>query len=276
MNIRFTSDKNSYKRMTTSELQQAYLVDDLFVAGEISLTYTDIDRAVIGSAVPTDMALLLPTHKELAAEYFAERREIGVINIGCEGKISIDGVSYDLKKRDSLYIARGCKNVEFSSTDAAQPAQFYILSYPAHTTYETTLITSEQATQLNLGTVMDANKRTIFQSIHPGLVKSCQIVMGFTKLDEGSVWNTFPPHTHLRRSEIYMYFDLPDDSRVFHFMGEPDETRGIVVKNGNAVISPSWSIHSGCGSRNYTFIWGMGGENQEFSDMDGIDIDTIR
>ena len=276
MNIRYTTDKNAYKRMTSDELRQAYLIDDLFIPGQISLTYTDVDRAVVGSAVPTITPLLLPTHKELAADYFAQRREIGVINIGNAGSIVIDGTRYELNNRDSLYIARGSQHIEFSSRDAGQPALFYLLSYPAHTAYVTQLITREQATQLHLGTVTDANKRTICQSIHPGLVKSCQIVMGFTELCEGSVWNTFPPHTHRRRSEIYMYFDLPEQSRVFHFMGEPNEIRSLVVKHAEAVISPSWSIHSGCGSRNYTFIWGMGGENQQFDDMDGIDINVIK
>ncbi len=276
MKIRYTADKNSYKRMTSDELRDSFLIDDLFAAGEISLTYTDIDRAIVGSAVPTTSTLTLPTHKELAAEYFAERREIGVINIGAKGTVVVDGTSYELNNRDSLYIAKGSEVVEFASTSSKDPAQFYILSYPAHTAYETKLVTQEQANQLNLGSVADANKRTICQSIRPGIVETCQLVMGFTKLDEGSVWNTFPPHTHRRRTEVYMYFDLPEDSLAFHFMGEPDETRNIVVRQGNAVVSPSWSIHAGCGSRNYTFIWGMGGENQEFDDMDHIDISTIK
>ena len=276
MDMRYTADRNSYKRMTSDELRQSYLIDNLFSAGQISLTYTDVDRAIVGSAVPTDTALTLPTHKELAAEYFAERREIGVINIGASGAVTVDGVEYSLNNRDSLYITRGSRDVKFRSDDASDPAMFYILSYPAHTSYTTQLVTKAEATKLEMGSIEDSNKRTIYQSIRPGIVKSCQLVMGFTELATGSVWNTFPPHTHRRRSEIYMYFDLNEASRVFHFMGEPDETRSIVMKNGNAAISPSWSIHSGCGSRNYTFIWGMGGENQEFGDMDGIDINVIK
>ncbi|WP_417624295.1 5-dehydro-4-deoxy-D-glucuronate isomerase [Paremcibacter congregatus] len=276
MEMRYTADRNSYRRMTSDELRDSYLIGDLFTPGTVSLTYTDVDRAVVGSIVPLGKPLTLPTHKELAAEYFAERREIGVINIGAAGSVTVDGETYVMNNRDSLYIARGSRAIEFHSSDATTPALFYLLSYPAHTSYKTNLVPKSQAKRLEMGTLEDSNKRIIYQSIRPGIVETCQIVMGFTELDKGSVWNTFPPHTHRRRSEVYMYFDLSETSRVFHFMGEPNETRSIVLKNGDAVISPSWSVHSGCGSRNYTFIWGMGGENQEFTDMDGVDINLIK
>jgi len=218
----------------------------------------------------------LPVHKELAADFFAQRREIGVINIGGSGKISVDGESFDVDNRDSLYIGRGSKDVEFISNSEDNPAQFYILSYPAHTDYPTKLVKQADAKRLDLGSREESNKRVIRQSIRPGIVDTCQIVMGFTQLAPGSIWNTMPPHTHRRRSEIYMYFDLDETANVFHLMGEPDETRSLVVRNGEAVVSPSWSMHSGAGTRNYTFIWGMGGENQEFDDMDHIDMETLR
>jgi 4-deoxy-L-threo-5-hexosulose-uronate ketol-isomerase len=276
MEFLFTADRNSYRRMTTSELREAYMVDGMFVPGEVTLCYTDIDRAIVGSAVPLKDPLTLPVHKELASDFFAQRREIGVINIGGAGKVSVDGKIFDVDNRDSLYIGRGSKDVEFGSDSEASPAKYYILSYPAHTEYPTTLVKQSDAKHMELGSLEDSNERVIHQSIRPGIVDTCQIVMGFTQLSPGSVWNTMPPHTHRRRSEIYMYFDVDEDSNVFHFMGEPDETRSLVVRNGEAVVSPSWSMHSGAGTRNYTFIWGMGGENQEFDDMDFIDTKTLR
>lgn len=271
-----TADRNSYRRMTTDELRQSYMVSDLFIANEVVLCYTDVDRAIVGSAVPLSTSLMLPTHKELAAEYFSERREVGVINVGGPGSILVDGENYPMENRDSLYIGKGSVNVEFSSVSTVNPAKFYILSYPAHRRYETRLITKEDAKGIPMGSAGESNKRVIYQSIRPGLVDTCQLVMGFTELEEGSVWNTKPPHTHKRRSEVYMYFDIRNDSRVFHFMGEADETRNIVVGDGEVVVSPSWSIHCGAGMTNYTFIWGMGGENQEFDDMDGIAINKLR
>lgn len=271
-----TADKRSYRRMTTSELRDAYMVTNLFTPGAVKLCYTDIDRAIVGSIVPESTPLSLPIHKELAAAYFAERREIGIINIGGEGSVVVDGQTYALANRDSLYIPRGSQQVEFSSADAASPAKYYLLSYPAHKRYETRLVTKEQANGLHLGSEAESNKRVIYQSIRPGLVETCQLVMGFTELEEGSVWNTKPPHTHKRRSEVYMYFDIRDNARVFHFMGEPNETRNLVVGEGEVVVSPSWSIHCGAGMTNYTFIWGMGGENQDFDDMDGIDIENLK
>ena len=272
----FTADRNSYRRMTTRELRATNLVDGMFVPGEVTLCYTDVDRAIVGSVVPLKDPLTLPVHKELASDFFAQRRELGVINIGGSGKVSVDGETFDVDNRDSLYIGRGSEDVEFGSDSELDPARYYILSYPAHAEYPATLVRKPEAARLELGSIEDCNKRIIYQSIRPGIVQTCQVVMGFTQLAPGSVWNTMPPHTHRRRSEIYMYFDLDETSRVFHFMGEPDETRSLVVRNGEAVVSPSWSIHTGSGTRNYTFIWGMGGENQEFDDMDHIDVRTLR
>lgn len=272
MKLQYVADRNSYKRMTNSELREAYVVEDLFSLDAVALTYTDVDRAVIGSAVPVSNTLPLPTHKELAAAYFAERREIGVLNIGGLGSIRVDGEVFNLGFQDSLYIGRGSQGIEFASEDASNPAKFYFVSYPAHTAYPTTLVPKEAAKEIVMGGAEGSNQRIIRQAIRPGIVESCQLVMGFTALDEGSVWNTMAPHTHKRRSEIYMYFDLQEDKRVFHFMGEPEETRSLVMKAGEAIISPSWSIHSGAGMSNYTFCWAMGGENQVFEDMDGIEI----
>jgi len=276
MEFLFTADRERYRRMTTSELRESYMVDGMFVPGEVTLCYTDIDRAIVGSAVPLEDSLTLPIHKELASDYFAQRREIGVINIGGAGKITVDGETYDVDNRDSLYIGRGSKDVEFSSDSGDSPAQYYILSYPAHAEYPTKLVKQSEAKRMDLGSLEECNERVIHQSIRPGIVDTCQIVMGFTQLAPGSVWNTMPPHTHRRRTEVYLYFDLDESSNVFHFMGEPDETRSLVVRNGQAVVSPSWSLHCAAGTRNYTFIWGMGGENQEFDDMDHIDMKTLR
>ena len=270
------ADKNSYRRMVADELRQSYLVSDLFLNNEVVLCYTDVDRGIVGSAVPASSVLSLEVHRELAAEYFAQRREIGVINIGAKGTVRVDGENYLMNSRDSLYIGRGSQQIEFSSHLPEQPAKFYILSYPAHKEYPARLVSKEEANCIALGSAADANKRVIYQSICPGLVDTCQLVMGFTELLEGSVWNTKPPHTHRRRSEVYMYFDIREDAKVFHFMGEPNETRSMVVGEGEAVVSPSWSIHCGAGMKNYTFIWGMGGENQEFDDMDGVDMGALR
>jgi 4-deoxy-L-threo-5-hexosulose-uronate ketol-isomerase len=275
MEFLHTADKERYRRLTTSEMREAYLIDNLFVAGEVSLCYTDVERSIAGSAVPVGEALTLPVHKELASDFFTQRREIGVINIGQQGTIVVNGESFELDNRDSLYIGRGNEEVVFSSTSAAEPAQFYFVSYPAHKEYPTKLVKRADANRLKMGTVEECNDRVISQSIIPGIVDTCQVVMGFTELSPGSNWNTMPVHTHRRRTEVYMYFDLADDQCVFHFMGEPDETRSIVVRNGQAVASPSWSIHSGVGTRNYTFIWAMGGENQDFPDMDHVDMKDI-
>ena len=276
MEIKYLADKNSYKRMTTEELRRSYLVENLFTRAKIQLYYIDVDRAIVGSVVPTTKKLALSSAKELASKYFAERREIGVINIGKKGFITVDGKQFKLKNRDCLYISRGSKAIVFGSANAKDPAKYYLMSYPGHTAHPTKLITRDEANKVALGSDSNANKRVIYQMIRPGVAKSCQIVMGYTELAEGNIWNTMPPHTHERRSEVYMYFDLNKKARVFHFMGEPAEIRSLVMKDGQAVISPSWSIHAGAGSSNYSFIWCMGGENQEFDDMDFVEMGDLR
>lgn len=276
MEIKYVGDKISYKRMTTAELRDSYLLENLFETGEIQLYYVDVDRTIVGSIVPVSEKLSLSGAKELAADYFAERRELGVINIGSSGTIAVDGKQFELGNKDCLYIGRGSKEITFMSSNPNSPAKFYLMSYPAHQVYPAKLITKKEANKVELGSGREANKRIIYQMIRPGVAESCQIVMGFTELAEGSIWNTMPPHTHERRSEVYMYFDLPESARVFHFMGEPLETRSLVLKNGQAVISPSWSIHAGAGTSNYTFIWCMGGENQEFTDMDFVEMSGLR
>ena len=268
MEVRYSRDPQSFKRMNTAEIRGEFLVADLFTPGEIKLVYLHIDRMIVGSAVPTSQPLRLEAGTELRANYFAERREIGVFNIDGQGSITVDGQDYKMACHDMLYIGRGSKEITFSSVDTNQPARFYIVSLPAHKEYPTILATQAQANRQDLGNKVSANERTIFQYIHEGGVRSCQLVMGFTELAAGSVWNTMPAHTHERRSEVYMYFNLSGDDVVFHLMGQPQETRQIVVREGQAVISPSWSIHAGAGTGNYCFVWAMGGENQAFADMD--------
>ncbi len=264
------ADEIRYQRMSTQELRESFLVDKLFQPNVIDLCYTDADRAIVGSAVPGAESLRLATAKYMASDYFAERREIGVINIGQTGSITVDGEKYNLDHRDGLYIGRGNKEILFSSENAAAPARFYILSYPAHTEFPTTHIKASTIDPVQIGVNEEANARAIYKYIHLEGVRSCQLVMGLTELQKGSIWNTMPAHTHDRRTEIYMYFDLGKDDLAFHFMGMPDETRHIVIRNQQAVLSPGWSIHCGAGTSNYTFIWGMGGENQDYGDMDMV------
>ena len=268
MQIRFSPNQNDYPKLCTDGLRANFLIESLFAAGTLELVYSDADRAIIGSAVPTSSALKLSANAELRAAFFCERRELGVLNIGESGAVTVDGKKYEMNKLDCLYVSRGSKDVSFTSKDASKPAAFYLLSYPAHAAYPTTLSTIKDAAPVELGTLADANRRTIYKYIHMDGIKSCQLVMGFTKLQEGAVWNTMPPHTHTRRSEVYVYFDLDPKRRVMHFMGSPQQTRHLVVADRQAVISPSWSIHCGCGTGSYTFCWGMGGENQTFDDMD--------
>lgn len=275
MEVRYAPDAGSFARMDTTEIRQNFLIADLFVPGQIKLVYWHTDRLIIGSAVPTAEALVLEAGQELAAHYFAERREIGVINIGGEGDINVDGTVYHLAKKDVLYIGRGSQAIEFTSLSPNNPARFYIVSLPAHHSYPTRQAKIGDAEPVALGSQKEANQRVIYKVIHPEGIASCQLVMGFTELAEGSIWNTMPAHTHERRSEIYMYFDLADDAVVFHLMGLPTETRHIVVRNQQVALSPSWSIHAGAGTRNYTFVWVMGGENQAFNDMDGVRMDTL-
>ena len=277
MEIRFAPNAHATQRMTTEELRSNFLAENLFEQGKITLIYSDVDRAIIGGIVPTSAPLqLLASKKEMAADYFCERREGGIINVGEQGSVIVDGKSFELQKRDVLYIGRGSKEILFSSQKADQPAYFYLMSYPAHKEYPTKLAKYSDAEPQHLGNQKDANKRTIFKYIHLNGIQSCQLVMGMTELDEGSVWNTMPPHTHVRRSEVYMYFNLKPESMVFHFMGEPVQSRNIIVRDKQAVISPSWSIHCGAGTTNYSFVWAMGGENQEFSDMDAIPMKDLR
>lgn len=276
MEVRYAPDPERFQRMNTTEVRQNFLIDDLFAPGQVKLVYWHTDRMIIGSVVPTDVPLTLEAGRELAANYFAERREIGVINVGGVGQIKVDGVTYDLVKKDMLYIGRGSREIEFTSLAPASPALFYLISLPAHQTYSTRHAKIDDAQPASLGSQAEANKRTIYKVIHPEGVQSCQLVMGFTVLAEGSIWNTMPAHTHERRSEAYMYFNLASDAVVFHLMGQPDETRHLVIRNGQVALSPSWSIHSGAGTRNYTFVWAMGGENQAFSDMDAVKMEVLR
>jgi 4-deoxy-L-threo-5-hexosulose-uronate ketol-isomerase len=276
MEIRFAASQNETQRMNTQELRDSFLIEDLFATDAVSLVYWETDRAVVGSIVPTSRALRLETTPELASEFFCERRELGILNLGGPGSVSVDGVSCDLDALDALYVGRGSREIVFASSGSANPAKYYLLSYPAHAAFPSKLIRRGEARKIELGSRATANERTIYQYIHEEGVRSCQLVMGFTTLKEGSVWNTFPPHTHLRRSEVYLYFDLPEDAAVFHFMGPKEGTRHLVVRSGQAVLSPAWSIHSGCGTQAYSFVWGMGGENQRFADMDGIAVRELK
>jgi len=276
MRIIHEPDPASYETMTTDSLRRSFLVEDLFEANQIALTYWTSERTVVGSAVPTDAPLPLPCPSELGATYFAERREVGILNIGGPGSVRVDGKAHSLARLDCLYVGRGSREVVFSSARASEPAQFYIVSYPAHAVYPTTLATPIQAEKADLGSAADANRRTIHRYIHLGGIKSCQLVMGFTALAEGSVWNTMPPHTHLRRNEVYLYFDLPADGAVVHLMGRPEATRSVVVHDRQAALSPPWSIHCAAGTSNYVFIWAMGGENQVFADMAPAPVRQLR
>lgn len=277
MEVRYSPDKKGFKNFSTDELRESFLIENLFEKNIIPMVYSDVDRSITGSVVPSSKALkLMATKKDMAADYFAERREIGVINIGDKGSILLDGKNINMANRDGLYIGRGVKDIVFKSSNSKKPAMFYFVSYPAHASYPTKHIRFSDSTPRKLGTSSDANNRTIYQYIHPGTMKTCQLVMGLTELEEGSVWNTMPCHTHQRRSEVYMYFNLKSESFVLHILGEPTETRHIIIRNQQAVLSTSWSMHSGCGTQNYSFIWAMGGENQEFDDMDWIPMKDLK
>lgn len=276
METRYQADAVRYARMSAAELRESFLVDSLFAPGELGLIYCETDRAVIGSAVPREAPLTLAAADELRAEYFCQRRELGVLNIGGEGTVRVDGESYALPTLDGLYVGRGSREVVFASADPARPAEFYLGSYPAHAPYPTTVARRAEAARVGLGSQAECNRRTIHKYIHMDGIRSCQLVMGFTLLEEGSVWNTMPPHTHARRSEIYLYFDLAPEARVFHLLGRPEETRHLVVADRQAVVSPAWSIHSATATRRYNFCWVMGGENQTFDDMDGLKVGDLR
>ena len=275
MEVRHAANPNDVKLYTTERLRNDFLIQGLFKPGEVKLVYSQIDRIITGSACPI-RPITLEAGAELRAKYFLERREMGIINIGSKGVVKVDGVSYELDTKDGLYIGMGSKEIIFESKDSNNPAKFYFNSAPAHKTYPTVLIKPENCVRVELGSLEESNHRVITKYILPGQVESCQLVMGMTSLKPGSVWNTMPCHTHDRRMEVYLYFELPEDAVVFHYMGEPTETRHIVMRNEEAVISPSWSIHSASGTQAYTFIWGMVGENQDFDDMDAVAMKDLR
>lgn len=274
MEIRYSCNQRDFKRYTTEETRKEFLIEKLFEADEVVAVYSHVDRMVTLGCMPVQEIVPLEKGMDVWHNFgthtILQRREIGIFNIGGAGDIFVDGTKYHLDYKDCLYITMGAKEVLFSSEDIANPAKFYMVSAPAHCSYETRLITIEEAAKRPCGDSAFSNKRVINQFIHPDVIKTCQLSMGMTSLEEGSVWNTMPAHTHERRMEVYMYFEIPKDQVVFHLMGEPTETRHIVMQNEQAVISPSWSIHSGAGTASYTFIWAMGGENQEFDDMDNI------
>jgi len=270
------ADPVRYARMTTEELRSTFLLDGMFKPGQIELAYVDLDRAVIGGVVPTSGALTLETQPELRAEYFLERREIGIFNAGGAGTVTVDGTAYELDKMDTLYVGRGSKSVTFASKSADESAAFYLLSYQAHAQFPTKLVKFADIQPVELGSLETCNKRKIYKAIHLQGARSSQLVMGFTILETGSNWNTMPAHTHMRRSEVYFYFDVEPEQRVIHLMGPPDATSHIVMADKQVVVSPGWSIHAGVGTKAYGFCWGMGGENQDYADMDPVAIKDLR
>lgn len=276
MEVRFQQSPKETKGMDTAELRENFLVESLMQDDTVQLVYSHYDRVIVGGVKPINKTVALPNHTELKADYFLERRELGVINVGAAGIVLADGKEFALNKLDCLYLGKETKDVQFKSNSAKEPALFYLLSAPAHHAYPTSLMTKEEASPVNLGDVSTSNKRTIYKYIHLDGIKSCQLVMGLTVLEPGSVWNSVPPHTHTRRMEVYFYFDVAAEHRVFHFMGQPQETRHLVMANHEAVISAPWSMHYGCGTANYGFIWGMAGENQVFSDMDPAPIAELK
>jgi 4-deoxy-L-threo-5-hexosulose-uronate ketol-isomerase len=279
MEVRPGANPNDVKLYDTARLRHDFLIQNLFVADEIKNIYSQIDRIIVGAAVPVTKALKLEAGDELRAKYFLERREMGIINIGGKGSVTVDGTVYNFEYKDGMYIGMGAKDIIFASDDPANPAKFYFNSAPAHKTYPTVFINPQKdvlpENKKELGCLENANHRTICKYILPGQVESCQLEMGMTSLEPGSVWNTMPCHTHDRRMEVYLYFEVPENDVVFHYMGEPSETRHIIMRNEEAVISPSWSIHSASATHAYTFIWGMVGENQDFDDMDDVQMKDL-
>lgn len=280
MDIRYSANQRDFKRYTTEEIRGEFLIENLYKKDEVVAVYSHVDRMVTLGCMPVEEAVSISKGIDVWAnfgtDYFLERREIGIFNIGGAGKIKADGEVFEMGYKDCLYITKGTKEVTFESNSPDAPAKFYMVSAPAHTSYQTTFIPIEKAAKKPLGSMETSNKRVINQFIHPDVLKTCQLSMGMTVLEPGSVWNTMPAHTHERRMEVYMYFEVPENQVVFHMMGEGTETRHIVMQNEQAVISPSWSIHSGAGTSNYTFIWAMGGENQAFDDMDNIATTDLR
>ena len=280
MDIRYSANQRDFKRYTTEEIRGEFLIENLYKKDEVVAVYSHVDRMVTLGCMPVNETVSISKGIDVWAnfgtDYFLERREIGIFNIGGAGKIKADGEVFEMGYKDCLYITKGTKEVTFESNSPDAPAKFYMVSAPAHTSYRTTFIPIEKAAKKPLGSMETSNKRVINQFIHPDVLKTCQLSMGMTVLEPGSVWNTMPAHTHERRMEVYMYFEVPKDNVIFHLMGEPNETRHIVMHNEEAVISPSWSIHSAAGTSNYTFIWAMGGENQAFDDMDVIKNEDLR
>ena len=276
LDVRYANHPEDSKHYTTEELRKHYFIGTIFRTDEAALTYSHVDRIIAGGIMPVTKEVRLEGSKELGSEFFLERRELGVINIGGAGKITVDGVEYKMNSKDGLYIGMGSKELVFISEDSLNPAKFYINSAPAHMTYPIVKIDIEKANPVKLGSLSNSNERTIFQYVHPAVCKSCQLLMGMTVLEPNNMWNTMPCHTHERRMEVYFYFNMDPETRIFHLMGEPTETRHIIMANEQGVISPSWSIHSGVGTSNYTFIWGMVGENQTFTDMDHIAMGDLR
>jgi 4-deoxy-L-threo-5-hexosulose-uronate ketol-isomerase len=278
MEQRYATSPDMMPAFDTEELRGRFLVEDVFVPGEVSLTYTHHDRIVLGGAVPAGGELPLPTYQEIRSEYFLEHREVGIVNVGGTGTVAADGEVYTMPKGACLYLGRGVRDVVFADApDAGEPgAQFYLFSAPAHTAFPTVLTLPGEGTRRELGDQVTSNRRTLHQYIHENGVRSCQVVMGVTELHPGSMWNTMPAHTHDRRTECYLYFDVPADARVLHLCGEPTQTRHLVVADRQAIISPSWSVHSGVGTAAYSFVWAMAGENQSFDDMDAVPPTALR
>ena len=276
MEVRFQNSPKETREMDTKALRENFLIEELIQKDKLKLVYSHYDRVIVGGVSPVDATVKLENEPELKADYFLQRRELGVVNLGGPGTITAVGKAYDLEKLDCLYVGLHTKEVSFASKDKANPAIFYMLSAPAHTEYPTTQYAKKDAFPSEMGSLETSNKRTIYRYIHADGIKSCQLVMGLTILDTGSVWNTMPSHTHTRRMEAYFYFDVPKDQRVIHLMGEPTETRHLVVNNNEAILSAPWSIHAGCGTSNYGFVWGMAGENYTYSDMDMVDINDLK
>ena len=275
MPVRHAVGQGEFPTLSTEQLRDHFLLESLFQPGEIQVVYTHYDRVIVGGAVPTTVPLTLPIYDNLKTDHFLDRRELGIINVGDTGIITVDGQAFTLEKMDCLYVGRESKSVVFSQETGGASARFFLLSAPAHATYPTARLARADANPTRMGLPETANERTIYKYIHRGGLASCQLVMGLTVLEPGSVWNTMPAHTHDRRMEAYLYFDLPADHRVFHLLGPPQQTRHLVVANQQAVLSPPWSIHSGCGTASYSFIWGMAGENIDFADMDPAPIATL-
>jgi 4-deoxy-L-threo-5-hexosulose-uronate ketol-isomerase len=280
MDIRYSCNQRDFKRYTTDEIREEFLIENLFEPDEVNAVYSHVDRIVVigcmpaGSSIPIDKGI--DVWASFGTKYFLERREAGIFNIGGGGVIRVDGLSYDLDYKDCLYVTRGAREIIFDSNSPESPAKFYVVSAPAHRSYETKLIKIADAAKKRLGSTQTSNRRVINQFIHPDVLSTCQLTMGLTVLEPGSVWNTMPAHTHERRMEVYMYFEVPEDHMVFHIMGEGRETRHVVMKNEQAVISPSWSVHAGAGTCNYSFLWAMAGENLAFDDMDVIPASVLK